>query len=221
MSKGEARTLGVFLATALLWIFRTQLAQLLPALNLSDAGIAMTAAILLFVIPVDFASGRYVLAWKDTEKLPWGILLLFGGGLSLANALAETGIIDLIGERFDGLRDAGFLVMLGLTAVSLFLTEIMSNVALVSIFLPVVGAVALGAGIDPLVVCIPVTLAASCAFMLPMSTPPNAIVFASGHLKVPQMVKAGVMLNLLAILLTALLAQFAVELIFEGIAVVE
>ncbi|MCI5083749.1 MAG: anion permease, partial [Saprospiraceae bacterium] len=126
----------------------------------------------------------------------------------LANALKETGLIDLIGAQFESLDQVGLLVILGLTAVSLFLTEIMSNVALVTIFLPVVGAIALGMGIDPLLVCIPVTLAASCAFMLPMSTPPNAIVFASGYLKVSQMVRAGFILNILSILFIAILATY-------------
>lgn len=208
MSKGEQRSLLVFGGTAFCWIFRTTLNQLIPGLQLSDTGIALLATVALFVVPVDFKKGQYTLEWGDTAKLPWGILLLFGGGLSLAAALSDTGIIDLIGQQFAGLENASFLIILGLTAVSLFLTEVMSNVALVTIFLPVVGGIAVGAGFDPLKVCIPVTLAASCAFMLPMSTPPNAIVFASGHLKVSDMVRAGFLLNILAILLTALLATY-------------
>ncbi|MEN0006922.1 MAG: DASS family sodium-coupled anion symporter [Bacteroidota bacterium] len=216
MSVGEQRTLLIFSLTAFGWIFRKTLIALIPGLSISDGGIAMLASIALFVTPVDFQKGRFTLDWKDTAKLPWGILLLFGGGLSLAKALEQTGIIDLIGDQFKGLDDASFLIILGLTAVSLFLTEIMSNVALVSIFLPVVGGIAMGAGIDPLKVCIPVTLAASCAFMLPMSTPPNAIVFASGHLKVSEMVRAGFLLNILAILLTAILATFMLDWMLGG-----
>jgi sodium-dependent dicarboxylate transporter 2/3/5 len=167
----------------------------------------MIATVALFVIPTNWEKGEFLLSWRDTEKLPWGILLLFGGGISLAGALKEVGLIDLIGDQFTGLDVTGFWVVLGLTAVSLFLTEVMSNVALVTVFLPVVGAVAVGLDLDPVLFCIPVTLAASCAFMLPMSTPPNAIVFASGKLQVFDMVRAGLWLNLLAITLIALLAQ--------------
>ena len=214
MAIGEKRVLMIFLGTALLWIFRSQIVKLFPSLNLSDAGIALIATVVLFVIPVDKRRERFVLEWKDTERLPWGILLLFGGGLSLAAALSKTGIIDLIGAQFASLSGADFWVILGLTAVSLFLTEVMSNVALVAVFLPVVGAIAVGIGIDPLIVCIPVTLAASCAFMLPMSTPPNAIVFASGHLKVAQMVRAGFILNIIAILFIAFLTTSVLKSIF-------
>lgn len=214
ISKGEKRTLAVFVTTALLWIFRSKLTKVFPGLGLSDAGIAMAASVVLFLVPVDWQRGVFLLKWKDTEKLPWGILLLFGGGLSLAGALSQTGIIDKVGAAFSGMNEAGFLIIIGLTAVSLFLTEIMSNVALVTIFLPVVGAIALGAEIDLLQVTIPVTLAASCAFMLPMSTPPNAIVFASGYITVPQMVRAGFLLNVVVILITSLVALYIVPLLF-------
>lgn len=214
MSIGEKRILAVFVITALLWIFRTNLEKWLPALGLSDAGIAMAASVVLFLIPVDWRKGIFLLQWPDTEKLPWGILLLFGGGLSLASALSQTGIVDKIGSAFTGMNEAGFLIIISLTAVSLFLTEVMSNVALVTIFLPVVGAIALGADIDLLQVAIPVTLAASCAFMLPMSTPPNAIVFASGYITVPQMVRAGFLLNVVVILLASFVALYVVPLLY-------
>lgn len=214
MSVGERRTMIIFVGTALAWIFRANINRLIPGLELSDPGIALIATIALFVVPVDFKKEEFVLEWRHTEKLPWGILLLFGGGLSLANALEETGLIGLIGEQFEGYQGAALFIILALTTVSLFLTEIMSNVALVAVFLPVVGGVALGIGLDPLLVCIPVTLAASCAFMLPMSTPPNAIVFASGHLRVAQMVRAGFVLNITAILLIAFLAKVVLPLLF-------
>ncbi len=207
ISTAEKRTLGIFLATALGWIFRGQINRLVPSMELSDPLIAMFGGVLLFVTPVNFRRNEYLLKWEDTSRLPWGILLLFGGGLSLAGALERTGIVDLIGQQFVDMERAGFFLILALAAVSLFLTEIMSNVALVTIFLPVVGGIAVGAGIPPLLVCIPVTLAASCAFMLPMSTPPNAIVFASGHLTIPQMARAGIMLNLITVLLVAIMAR--------------
>jgi solute carrier family 13 (sodium-dependent dicarboxylate transporter), member 2/3/5 len=208
MTVGEKLTLFVFVSTALSWIFRLQLDAIFPALRLSDTTIALIAAILLFIIPVSVKKKEFLLNWSDTEKLPWGILLLFGGGLSLADALASTGIINVIGEQFNGLDTAGWVFILGLTTVSLFLTEVMSNVALVTIFLPVVGAIAVGAGIAPIQLCIPVTIAASCAFMFPMSTPPNAIVFASGRISISQMAKAGFILNLLTIIVIAFLVKF-------------
>ncbi len=214
LSKGELGALVVFVATALLWTTSSLIKQLIPGLQLSDEGIALIGATALFLFPLDFAKGDFVLEWRDTQRLPWGILLLFGGGLSLADALAKTGIIALIGNQFDGMEGVSMLLILGLTAVSLYLTEVMSNVALVSIFLPVVGGVALGAGIDPILVLMPVTLAASCAFMLPMSTPPNAIVFAGGHINIAQMVRAGFWLNIIAIIVIALLTEPMVKWVF-------
>lgn len=219
LSRGEKLVLIIFLSTALAWVTRVPINSLFKLLELpiklSDTGIAMIATVSLFVVPLNFKFEKFVMEWKDTEKLPWGILLLFGGGLSLAGALSATGIIDLIGEQFKAVESTGFLIILGLTTVSLFLTEVMSNIALVTIFLPVIGGIALGTGIDPLYLMIPVTLAASCAFMLPMSTPPNAIVFASGHLTVAQMVRSGVILNILAILLIALLTKWIIPLVFS------
>lgn len=217
MSTGERRTLVIFATTALAWIFRAQLNNWIPGLQLTDPIIAMLATVVLFMTPVNFKEGIFVLKWKNTEKLPWGILLLFGGGLSLAGALERVGIIDLIGEQFAGLENAGLLIILGLSAVSLFLTEIMSNVALVTVLLPVVGGIAVAADIRPLMVCVPVTLAASCAFMLPMSTPPNAIVFASGHLTIPQMVRAGLILNIITIILVAIFTKTLMPVIFAPI----
>lgn len=217
----EKRTLIVFVCTAMAWIFRTQINLLLGLggdgqLELTDPMIAIFATVALFIFPVNWKKEQFLLDWSDTQRLPWGILLLFGGGLSLADALKAVGLIDLIGAQFTGANITGFWIILGLTAVSLFLTEIMSNVALVTVFLPVVGAVALGIDISPLLLCIPVTLAASCAFMLPMSTPPNAIVFASGHLRIADMAKAGLWLNLIAIVLITALSQWILPWFFAG-----
>ncbi len=211
ISKAEKRTLMVFAITALMWMFRSFISKLLP--GLSDTGIALMASVALFVLPID-RKGLTVLIWNDTQKLPWGILLLFGGGLSLANGLESTGIINLIGQEFAEVGNYSFWVMLALAAVTVYISEVMSNVALVTILLPVIGGIATGAGIDPLVLCIPVTLAASCGFMLPMATPPNAIVFASGHLKMSDMVKAGWWLDLVSILAVALAAKWVLPLVF-------
>lgn len=213
-SVGEKRTLIVFACTALAWIFRRQINLLLPEPVLSDAGIALIATVALFVVPTNFERNEYILEWQDTSKMAWGILLLFGGGLSLAAALAEVGLIQLVGQQFAGMENANLVVIIGLAAISLFLTEIMSNLALVTVFLPVVGGIADAAGIAPLEVTIPVTLAASYAFMLPMSTPPNAIVFASGRLSVSNMVQAGIILNIIAILLIGLVAYWMIPLLF-------
>lgn len=216
ISKPEVLTLIVFGTTALLWIFRSYLQKIFPGLILNDTIIAMMGTVILFICPINFQKGEFVLQWQDTRKLPWGILLLFGGGLSLANALAEVGLISLIGKSVASNVGLGFL-MIGsvLIAISLFLTEVMSNVALVVIIVPVIAGISIGLGQNPLWICIPATMATSCAFMLPMSTPPNAIVFASGHIKVAQMFKAGVMLNILAILLLILFTQFWIPYVFE------
>jgi len=213
MTTGEKLTLFIFISTALSWIFRLQIDAIFPAIKISDTTIALVAAMLLFIIPVSLHKKEFLLNWSDTEKLPWGILLLFGGGLSLADSLASTGIINIIGDQFKGLDSEGWVFIIGLSTVSLFLTEVMSNVALVTIFLPVVGAIAVGAGIPPIQLCIPVTIAASCAFMFPMSTPPNAIVFASGRITIGQMAKAGFILNLITILVIAFLVKFLFPLV--------
>lgn len=237
MNQGEKRTLIVFIGAAALWMLRVPLIQVVdwfymdilidklqlftveqvgkpPYLKLSDEVIAIIAAVTLFLIPINFKAGHNVLEWRDTEKLPWGILLLFGGGLSLADALEKTGIIQLIGDQFANAQYSEWLVVAALVTISVFLTEIMSNVAQVTVFLPVVGAMAQGLGMNPFEVCIPVTLAASAGFMLPMSTPPNAIVFASGHIKISQMVKVGFWLDILSILLNIFIVYPLVKWLF-------
>ncbi len=176
--------------------------------------VAMAAAVALFLIPIDFKKGVFLVEWNDTAKLPWGILLLFGGGLALADALYKTGLIDLIGSAFHDSKINRLLFILALTAATVLLSEAMSNVALVVVFLPVVTGIAEGAGIEPILLAVPMTLAASCGFMLPMATPPNAIVFGSGHLRVVDMVKSGAWLDVLSILAIALFAETLVLWVF-------
>lgn len=215
MSKQEKQTALIFFLTAFFWVFRTQIDPLISFIELSDPTIAMFAALTVFFIPYGFKKGEFLLEWKDTGKLPWGILLLFGGGLSLAGAMQQTGIIDFIGNAIAENNQLGNLAVISiLIAVMLFMTEVMSNVALVTVLLPVVGGIAQGLGIQPLLAAIPVTIASSCAFMLPMATPPNAIVFASGHIKVSQMVRAGFLLNILAILLLIVMYQTVIPWVF-------
>ncbi|MCB0761736.1 MAG: DASS family sodium-coupled anion symporter [Flavobacteriales bacterium] len=209
----QRAVLIVFVMTAILWIFRSPIEQLLPApLQLTDSGIAMFTAILLFVLPSRNESATPLLEWEDTTRLPWGILLLFGGGLSLANGFKSSGLIEMIATQFSSMgADDVFLLTVLLAFVALFLTEVMSNLALVNIFVPMVAALAIGGGESPLLFAVPVTIAASCAFMLPMSTPPNAIVFASGFIRIPQMVKAGIVLNLIAVVLVTLFCYLGLE----------
>ena len=217
----QKRVSIIFLCTALCWVFRAQLSGLLGLKGLSDAVIGLIGASVLFVLPSGeitagttetlegeaYSKAQYslgqsapLLLWDDMKRLPWDIVLLFGGGLSLAQALKQVGLIQAIGDQFSNLSTVTWFSLGVLTLIALMLTEVMSNVALVSVFVPVVSAVALGLDLPPLALCAPVTLAASCAFMLPMSTPPNAIVFASGYVQISHMVKAGIFLNVIAVL---------------------
>jgi sodium-dependent dicarboxylate transporter 2/3/5 len=199
-SRAEKRVAIVFAATAVLWITRPLLSGQFPALQLSDTGIAIAAALLFFVLPSGLKKGQFLLTWEYAERLPWGVLLLFGGGLSLAAAVASSGLAEWIGGELNGLASWPVLVLVvAVTALIIFLTELTSNIATAATFLPVVAALAVGLGQPPLLLAIPAVLAASCAFMLPVATPPNAIVFASGYLTIPQMVRAGLWLNVLGI----------------------
>lgn len=208
ISKPEKRVLAIFLATALGWIMLQPINNLLGAPILNNTIVGMAGGTLMFFFPLDLKKGKFLLDWKYTEKLPYGILLLFGGGLCLAKAMELTGIIELVGNYISDKGPYPFWVLvLLLTAVMLYMTEIMSNVALVTIFLPVVIGIAQGLNIPGLLLVAPVTIAASCAFMMPISTPPNAIVFASGHIQMKDMVRAGFWLNLISI---TVLVSFAV-----------
>ncbi|MCH2032765.1 MAG: DASS family sodium-coupled anion symporter [Tenacibaculum sp.] len=214
ISKEEKRVLLVFGITVLLWITRTIINGIFPGLKLSDTIISLIGAVSLFVIPMNMKTGAFVLEWKDTEKLAWGILILFGGGLSLAKGMASSGVVDVITDIIQNSGFNPFIVISLLIVLMLFMTELMSNVALVAVLAPVIAGIAIGFGVPLLYVLIPVTMASSCAFMLPMATPPNAIVFASGYIKVKQMVRAGVLLNIIAVLLLILYYKFIIPLIF-------
>jgi len=184
-------------------------------LALTDTHIAMIGAMALFVFPVEWGKTPCVLQWDDTARLPWGILILFGGGLALANGLAQGGFIDAIQVYMQQQAQwSSVLILFALVTMVLFLTELMSNVALVTVFLPVITGIALGLNMPVLSMVIPVTLASSCAFMLPMATPPNAIVFASGHVSVAQMVRSGFWLNTMCLFMILLLSHFLIPLLF-------
>lgn len=212
ISKEEKRVLTIFAITVFLWITRTIINALFPGLKLSDTVISLIGAVSLFAIPMNFKKGNFILQWKDTDRLAWGILILFGGGLALAKGMASSGLVGLITDTIAaGNFHILFTVSL-LIVLMLFMTELMSNVALVAVLAPVVAGIAIGLNIPILNVLIPVTMASSCAFMLPMATPPNAIVFASGYVKVKEMVKAGIVLNIIAVGLLILYYQFVIPL---------
>ncbi len=205
MSDAEKKVALVFGGTALLWITRPLLTDWVP--GLSDAGIAMAAGLVLFLVPTSTGAQRALLRWEDAEDLPWGVLILFGGGLSLANAISSTGLAAWMGESVAGLGGwPAVLIVLATVALVVFLTEITSNTATTAAFLPILASVAVGVGQSPLLLAAPAALGASCAFMLPVATPPNAIVYGSGRLSIPEMSRAGLWLNLAMIAVVTLLA---------------
>lgn len=214
MAKGERWVAVVFTLTALLWVTRPLLTPFVP--GLSDAGIAMAGGLVLFLIPIDLKRGVFVHDWETARKLPWGTLILFGGGLSLAAAFTRTGLSEWIGTSLGALDFLPILIILIIViAVVVFLTELTSNVATTATFLPVLAALAIGIGQNPLLLAIPAVLGASCAFMLPVATPPNAIVYGSGRVSIPQMTRAGIYLNLLFIVLITILAYSLMLWIFD------
>ena len=213
-SPQEKHVLRIFTITVFLWVFRTLINSFFPSLGLSDTMISVGCAIALFSIPHQFKKGVFILKWEDTSRLAWGILILFGGGLALAKGMSTTGIVALI---TDGIANANLNVLFTvslLILLMLFMTELMSNVALVAVLAPVVAGIAIGLEIPLLYLLIPVTMASSCAFMLPMATPPNAIVFASGYVKVAQMARVGIFINLIAVALLILMYRFVIPLVF-------
>lgn len=210
----EIRVLAVFSVVSFCWITRVFLLQdLLPFLD--DTIIALAGVVLLFIIPAGSKNKR-LLDWKTAENIPWGILLLFGGGLALAVGFKETGLAAWIGGHFEALQGVHFLIfILIIVAAVNFLTEITSNVATASMLLPILGAVALALGVHPYGLMVAATMAASCAFMLPVATPPNAVVFGSGYLTIPAMAKAGLWMNILSILFITLFVYYLMPMLWN------
>ncbi|MDC1202402.1 SLC13 family permease [Salibacteraceae bacterium] len=207
MKRGESMVLAVFGITVFSWIMLDPINELLGSKLLNNVNVAVGGGLLMFFVPVDWKKGEFIMSWDSTKRLPWGILILFGGGLSLASGLETAGIIDSIALWVSGNAGSSVVVIcIGLTLLAIFLTEIMSNVALVTVLLPIVFSIANQMGADPLILTIPVTLAASCAFMMPISTPPNAIVYSSGQISVSQMMRAGIWMNLLAVVIIVIVA---------------
>ncbi len=202
MATAEKRVAAVFAAAAGSWVAVPLIFDDPPV---SDAGIALIAAALLFLLPGGSAPGVRLLDWETAVKLPWGVLLLFGGGLALSSQFQRSGLTDWIGSVAAGLDTIPVIALVMVAAAAtIFLTEITSNTATAATFLPLAGGVALGMGLDPLVLTVPVALAATCAFMLPVATPPNAVSYASGYVTIGQMMRGGLWLNVIAIgLITA------------------
>ncbi|WP_338748736.1 SLC13 family permease [Janibacter alittae] len=200
MSTGEKGVLTIFVLAAASWV---GVPLIWPDNTpISDAGIAMVVAVVLFLLPAGAARGVRLLDWESAVQLPWGVLLLFGGGLALSGQFESSGLTEWIGDQAKGLDGVPVILLVVIFgAAIIFLTELTSNTATAATFLPVAGGVALGLDLDPMLLAIPVALAATCAFMLPVATPPNAIAFGSGYVTIPQMMKGGIWLNLIGLAL--------------------
>jgi len=210
----EKRTGLLFLALVAGWMFRKPIADLTGAAELSDAVLAMTAAIAAFLIPSG-KPGESLMMWEDTNKLPWGVLILFGGGLALAAAMTSSGLTLWIGQQLAPLGTINLAILvIAACILVVFLTELTSNTATTATFLPVMAGIAIETGQNPLIFVIPVTLAASFAFMLPVATPPNAIVFSSGRVSIPQMMRAGFVLNVISVAVLTVVALTLVPRVF-------
>lgn len=213
MSRGEKLAGIMFLLTAAAWICQPLLAKSFPWLN--DTVIAVASAIIMFMIPVDIKKREFLMNWETASTMPWGVLLLFGGGLSLAAVITSSGLAVWIAQSlgiFGTLPTLGMVLLI--TVVILFLTEITSNTATAAAFLPLVGALALAQDVSPILYAIPAAVAASCAFMMPVATPPNAIVFGTGHMKISDMITAGFKLNLAGVVIVGVMTYYLMFWVF-------
>jgi sodium-dependent dicarboxylate transporter 2/3/5 len=222
LSRGEKTVLTVFAVTALLWTTSPLLKGVTvggvkPLAGLSDAGIAMLAALALFLVPVDRGKNIRAMDWATAVKLPWGVLMLFGGGLTLATAIEANGVSAFIGNTSRGLGALPpLLLLLVIVTMTVFLSELTSNTAQVSTMLPVLAAMAPSLGMNPYVLIFACTLGASSAYMMPVGTPPNAIVFGTGLVRLPQMMKAGFLMNLAGILVITALVWLLITARFDS-----
>lgn len=217
MSAPEQRVFGIFLLTALLWITKGFINEIQTTVKLNDSMIALVGGIMMFVFPAGDTENKPLLQWEDTKNLAWGILILFGGGITLAAQLEKAGIIQSLGEWIAGFASGGIVLIFVVAIVSIFISEVMSNVAQVIVFAPVITSMAASLGIDPLQVGVAMTLGASCAGMLPMGTPPNAIVFASGRLKLKHMTTTGFIMNMVSAVLITVFCHFILPSLLERV----
>ena len=214
-SNEEIKVLIVFTLTALGWIFRGSIETIFPMID--DTIIAIFFAVTLFIIPTkNQKTNNTLLVWNDTVKLPWGILILFGGGMAIASAFGKSGLALWIADLLQNLNDVSlFLIILIIVTSINLLTEVTSNMATTAMLLPVLVTIALAIDVHPYFLLVAATLAASCAFMLPISTPPNAVVFGSGFLKIEDMFKKGVWMNLISIITITLVVYYTLPYVFE------
>ncbi len=205
ISRAERMVACVMMLVAAFWILRPLIVSALPWLRLSDAGIAMSGALMLFLLPVDLKHGRFLLSWKEAAAIRWDVLILFGGGLALASAIGESDLADWIGNQLSGLQALPlFLLLLAIGTLLVFIGELASNTAMAAVFLPVAGAAALRMGEPAFLLTLPVALFATLGFMLPVATPPNAVIFGSGVVKMRHMLRAGIILDIVGIVVVAL-----------------
>ncbi|MBX2965846.1 MAG: DASS family sodium-coupled anion symporter [Cyclobacteriaceae bacterium] len=214
MRKEEKLVLIIFSITASLWIFSSLINDLFNFDLLNDTSIAVMGGLAMFLMPVDFGKGKFVLHWSDTEKLAWGILFLFGGGLCLAKGLDKSGIVQAVGQWIAGQNEYTIWLTLLLIVISLVLTELMSNTAVVNVFVPVAFGIASVMEVNPILLGLPITLAAGVSVMMPMATPPNAIVFSSGYIRIQDMIKVGAWLNLVSLIIIWIFSITVVEWLF-------
>lgn len=199
LSSAEKRVLIIFCLTSFFWISQQYINFLLGSEILNDTNIAMSGGLLMFLVPDGMKRNEFILEWKDTHRMAWGILILFGGGLCLAKGLEEANIIHLVGNAIAAQTSFGGWLVFGLILAGVILSEFMSNVALVQIFVPVIFGIANGLNVNPILLAMPVTFSASIGFMFPVATPPNAIVFSSGYIRMKDMIRAGILLDLASI----------------------
>lgn len=213
MKREEKMVLTVFILTAFCWITRSFLLQkFLPFID--DTIIAMSAAILLFCLPAK--SSRNLINWEEAVKMPWGIIILFGGGMALASAFQSSGLAVWLGNGMTLLQFLPLLILVLLIIASVnFITEMTSNLATTAMLLPILAPVAISLGVNPYLLLVATTVAASCAFMLPVATPPNAVVFGSGYLRIPDMIKAGIWMNIISIALLTLFVYFLLPVVWD------
>src|SRR5690606_12223324 len=205
---------GIFILTTFAWITRSFLLEaLVPAID--DTIIAMCAGLVLFTIQSTADKGPLI-TWEDAVKLSWGIILLFGGGMALASGLESTGLATWLGSQMSLLQGLTLIALLAVIIAAVnFLTEITSNLATTAMLLPVLAPIALGLEVNPYMLTVAPTVAASCAFMLPVATPPNAVVFGAGYLKISDMVRTGIWMNLISIIFLILSVYFLLPLLWD------
>jgi len=205
-SQPEILTAAVFLLTALLWVTRPLYQNVIPGWRIGDTEVALFGALLLFILPSGRLGTPPLLDWSVTTRLPWGTLILFGGGLALAEAIENSGLAAWLGRGLAGLEGVPTIVLvIALAAIVIGLSELASNTAIAAIFLPLVGAAAGGLGENATALAVPAVLAASLAFMMPVGTPPNAIVFGTGQVSIGQMARAGLALNVIGLVVIVLI----------------